>query len=238
MPPRTTIRAAAVIAASAVALIACGSDSDSDTGDAVDGRPTVVVTTNILGDVVDSVLGGLADVQVVMPVGAEPHDFPPSARQAEAVETADLLVTNGAAFEAGMVGIIENVADSGTPVFAFADEVEIVDGDPHFWTDPSLIGAVLYSQYLVSDPAANAFGWTVRNAVRTGSRFGLSARILSWQFMHVAAGGTALLVIAWIAAAFSRRAGSVPINAPASTQPAPLPSRRRRRRRHSVHRIA
>ena len=143
MPPRTTIRAAAVIAASAVALIACGSDSDSDTGDAVDGRPTVVVTTNILGDVVASVLGGLADVQVVMPVGAEPHDFAPSARQAEAMENADLLVTNGADFEAGMVGIIENVADSGTPVFAFADEVEIVDGDPHFWTDPSLIGAGL-----------------------------------------------------------------------------------------------
>lgn len=141
MPPRTTIRAAAVMVASAVALIACG--SDSDTGDTADGRPTVVVTTNILGDVVDSALGGLADVRVIMSVGAEPHDFAPSARQAEAMEDADLLVTNGADFEAGMVGIIENVADSGTPVFAFADEVEIVDGDPHFWTDPSLIGAGL-----------------------------------------------------------------------------------------------
>ena len=42
-----------------------------------------------------------------------------------------------------MVGVINNVADSGTPVFAFADEVEIADGDPHFWTDPSLIDAGL-----------------------------------------------------------------------------------------------
>jgi hypothetical protein len=54
----------------------------------------------------------------------------------------------------------------------------------------------------------------------------------------VAAGGTALLVLAWIAAAFSRRAGSVPVNPPPTTEPVPLPSSRRRRRRHGTHRVA
>ena len=53
----------------------------------------------------------LVDVQVIMPIGSEPHDFAPSARQAETMENADLLVTNGAGFEAGMTGVIENVAD-------------------------------------------------------------------------------------------------------------------------------
>jgi zinc/manganese transport system substrate-binding protein len=42
-----------------------------------------------------------------------------------------------------MSGIVDSVAGSGTPVFAFADVVEIVDGDPHFWTDPSLVGTGL-----------------------------------------------------------------------------------------------
>jgi len=139
-----TTRAAAVLAVSALAVAGCGSDDVSESGSDDDGaRPTVVVTTNILGDVVDAATDGSVEVQVIMPIGSEPHDFAPSARQAEAMEKADLLVTNGAGFEAGMTGVIDNVADSGTPVFAFADDVEIVDGDPHFWTDPSLIDAGL-----------------------------------------------------------------------------------------------
>ena len=139
-----TTRAAAMLAVVALAAAGCGSDDPSGTaGDDGADRPTVVVTTNILGDVVDAATDGVVDVQVIMPIGSEPHDFAPSARQAEAMENADLLVTNGAGFEAGMTGVIDNVADGGTPVFAFADEVEIVEGDPHFWTDPSLIDAGL-----------------------------------------------------------------------------------------------
>ena len=37
-----------------------------------------------------------------MPIGADPHDFAPSTRQAEAMADADLLVVNGAGFEEGM----------------------------------------------------------------------------------------------------------------------------------------
>jgi zinc/manganese transport system substrate-binding protein len=87
-------------------------------------RPTVVVTTNVLGDVVSAVVGDLAEVEVIMPIGADPHDFEPSVRQAASMEDADLLVVNGANFEEGMIGIIENVEAGGTPVFAFADAVD------------------------------------------------------------------------------------------------------------------
>jgi zinc/manganese transport system substrate-binding protein len=128
----------AALTVAALALGACASDPGG-----TDDRPTVVVTTNILGDVVRAATGDLVDVEVVMPIGSEPHDFAVSARQAEAMENADLLVTNGAGFEAGMVGVIDNVASSGTPTFAFADAVDIVDGDPHFWTDPSLVDSAL-----------------------------------------------------------------------------------------------
>ncbi len=110
------------------AATACGDDA------AGDSRPSIVVTTNVLGDVVEHVVGDLADVEVVMPPGADPHDFAPSARQAEAMADADLLVVNGAGFEHGMEGVIEQ---AGVPVFAFADHVELVDGDPHLWTDPA-----------------------------------------------------------------------------------------------------
>jgi zinc/manganese transport system substrate-binding protein len=91
--------------------------------------PTIVVTTNILGDIVTQTVGDLAEVEVIMPVGSDPHDFAPSAKQAEAMENADLLVTNGAGFEEGMIDIIEQVESSGTTVFEFADHVALLEFD-------------------------------------------------------------------------------------------------------------
>jgi zinc/manganese transport system substrate-binding protein len=93
--------------------------------------PSIVVTTSILGDVVSEVVGGLADVQVIMPIGANPHDFAPSARQAESMENADLLIVNGAGFEEGMLRVIEQVQSTGTPVFAFTDHVEMLQFAGH-----------------------------------------------------------------------------------------------------------
>jgi zinc/manganese transport system substrate-binding protein len=80
---------------------------------------------------VGEVVGDLADVEVIMPLGADPHDFAPSAKQAEAMEDADLLVVNGAGFEEGMDGVIDSVTDGGTPVYVFADSIELLDGAAH-----------------------------------------------------------------------------------------------------------
>jgi ABC-type Zn uptake system ZnuABC Zn-binding protein ZnuA len=74
-------------------------------------------------------VGDLAAVEVIMPVGSDPHDFSPSARQAESMENADLLVVNGAGFEEGMIGIIEQVESTGTRVFEFADHIELLEFD-------------------------------------------------------------------------------------------------------------
>ena len=127
-------------------VVACGSDDETVGGEAAGrDRPSIVVTTNILGDVVSEVVGDLAEVDVIMPLGADPHDFAPSAKQAESMENADLLVVNGAGFEAGMDGVIDSVVDDGTPLLGFADSIELLEGgehdhgsvDPHLWTDPA-----------------------------------------------------------------------------------------------------
>jgi zinc/manganese transport system substrate-binding protein len=125
-------RAAAVLfAAVATVTTACGDDAASS-----DSAATVVVTTNVLGDVVANLLGDAADVIVVMPVGASPHDFQASARQAAEMRTADLLIVNGGGFEEGMLPVIEGAEDDGVPVFEALSAVEAVDDDPHFFTDP------------------------------------------------------------------------------------------------------
>ena len=44
-------------------------------------NPTIAVTTNILGDVVENLVGDVANVEIIMPIGADPHDFQASAQQ-------------------------------------------------------------------------------------------------------------------------------------------------------------
>ena len=136
-------------------IVAGCSDDDPDST----GGPTIVVTTNVLGDVVREVTADAGvDVEVVMPLGADPHEFSPSTRQAEDMVAADLLVVNGAGFEEGMEEIIDRAADSDTPTFAFTDHVDLLPltgpnaeeeasegntDDPHVWTDPTRVADAL-----------------------------------------------------------------------------------------------
>jgi zinc/manganese transport system substrate-binding protein len=117
-----------------VTAAGCGGDAGGG-----GGRPDVVVTTTILGDVVTELLGDQADVSVVLPRGADPHEFAASTRQAEAMVDADLLVTNGGGFEHGLLDILTNAERDGTPTFAFLDHARPLADDPHFWTDPTRV---------------------------------------------------------------------------------------------------
>ena len=114
----------------------------------------IVVTTPVLGAVVHDVVGAVADVQVLMPNGADPHEWRPSARDVAALDHADLIVENGLGLEGGLVNAIQIARDDGVPVFTATDHVKIrhvgaQEGggssdpdraagalDPHFWTDP------------------------------------------------------------------------------------------------------
>ena len=125
------VRAVALVAAVALAA-ACGDDADSG---GTDGRPRVVVTTSILGDIVSVLVGDDADVEVIIPLGADPHDLAPSPRQVEAILDADAVVVNGQGLEHGLVDPIELADDAGVPLVVAAAE----DVDPHFFTDPLLM---------------------------------------------------------------------------------------------------
>jgi zinc/manganese transport system substrate-binding protein len=152
--PRLALALLPVVIVVPLVLSACGSD---DAG-ADDGRPTVVVTTSILGDVVEELVGEAAMIDVVMPNGVDPHDFQPSAQQVNAMRSADAMVTNGGGFEAGLEATIE-AAEAEVPTVHALDLVDVLafdadgghshegdaveeddhdhDGDdPHFFTDP------------------------------------------------------------------------------------------------------
>lgn len=138
----------------ALAVTGCGGDDSSGSSGS---SPTIVVTTNILGDVVREMTAGMAEVDTILPVGSSPHDFQPSARQVDAIRRADALVVNGGGFEAALVDTIEAARADGVPTHEAISTVDLLgaghhdegedaraagevhdhDGsDPHFFTDP------------------------------------------------------------------------------------------------------
>ena len=138
----------------AIALLAgaCTGTPDAD-GDG----PLIVVTTTIWGDVAAAVAGDEASVEVLMPIGANPHSYEISARQAARLRDADLIVANGLGLESGLLDAIAAAADDGVTVLYLAERLDPVpftgqasdheddddhDGlDPHVWMDPMRVAA-------------------------------------------------------------------------------------------------
>lgn len=116
------------------------------TGTAASNRPQIVVTTNILGDVVENLTGDAAQVTILMKPNADPHSFEISAPEAARMDGADLLVTNGLGLEEGLQQHIDRTAAAGVPTVVAGDVIDVLPyssedangaDDPHFWTDPA-----------------------------------------------------------------------------------------------------
>ena len=132
-----------IVALLTVASTACGGTS---------GGGDIVVTTNILGDVVRNVVGDSAAVRVLMKPNADPHSFGVSAQEAAAMSSAGVIIYNGLGLEENVVRNVESGAEQGIPTLAVGDHIDPIryaEGDsmgvpdPHFWTDPQrMIAAV------------------------------------------------------------------------------------------------
>lgn len=108
----------------------------------------IVVTTNILGDVVRNIVGDTATVRVLMQPNADPHSFGVSAQDAAAMGGAGLIVYNGLGLEENVTRNIESASAQGVPTLAVGDHIDPIDytdgessgtPDPHFWTDPQRV---------------------------------------------------------------------------------------------------
>ncbi|PRB00528.1 zinc ABC transporter substrate-binding protein AztC [Microbacterium sp. MYb64] len=137
---RRILAVLAVVIAFGAVLTGC-----SGTG-VVSVRPQIVVTTNILGDVVSRLAGEQADVTTLMKPNADPHSFEISAAQAARLAEADLLVSNGLGLEEGLQQHLDRAAESRARMFVAGDRIEVLPytagdargtPDPHFWTDPA-----------------------------------------------------------------------------------------------------
>lgn len=118
----TGVAAAALLAGAG--LVACSSSDGS-------GTPTIVVTHSLLGDVVEEVVGDEVEVEVIMPAGADPHEFEPSAAQVAAIAEADLVVANGLDFEQGLTDALDDAEEAGVPVLSLGEQLDPLPLDEH-----------------------------------------------------------------------------------------------------------
>jgi zinc/manganese transport system substrate-binding protein len=148
---------------SAIVVAAAVTAGGSLAAGAAEGEPgSVVVTTEVLGSIVGQLVGDAGEVTVIMPSGANPHSYEPSARDAERILGADVVVSNGLELEEALLSVLEAAEADGATWFEAADHITVRElgetggledhdagehehhlEDPHIWTDPVAMEAVV-----------------------------------------------------------------------------------------------
>lgn len=144
----------------AAGLAACGGSSG---GSDAAGDKRVVVTYSVLGAIVKDVLAGTdgVSVSVLIPNGADPHEWEPSAKDVSRINNATLVVRNGLDLEEGVADALGEAAKKNVAMFTASDHITVrrvgkgegipsgdpdqAEGaeDPHLWTDPVAMTAVV-----------------------------------------------------------------------------------------------
>jgi zinc/manganese transport system substrate-binding protein/manganese/iron transport system substrate-binding protein len=165
-----------IIAIGAAVLAAACSDDDDDANDA---SLNVVTSLPLFADIVENVAGDRAEVDSLLPPGADPHTYEPSPNDVRKVAEADVAFANGLGLEPGALNVIEANLASGAVVVELAesavelgaepiegnghDEDDHVDehegGNPHLWLNPAngaLYAQVIRDTLIEADPEGRA----------------------------------------------------------------------------------
>lgn len=113
----------------------------------------VLAAEGFLADIAQNVVGDRAQVETLVPLGADPHTFEPTPQDIARVAESTVLVINGGGLEAWIERTLENAGGSrivieaaaGLPSRKAREEEEADAGehhhesDPHFWLDPNYV---------------------------------------------------------------------------------------------------
>ncbi|MFH0916501.1 MAG: metal ABC transporter substrate-binding protein [bacterium] len=148
---------ACLAAASVVGVIAAGCGGVGGASEANAVQPAVLVDTSYLADIAQNVAGSRLEVTSLLPIGADPHSFEPTPRDARKVAESRAVIINTPGLEplvdaliksAGRPDLVVIEAAAGLSgripqageVAAGADDHGLEDSageiDPHFWLDP------------------------------------------------------------------------------------------------------
>ncbi len=128
-------------------VISCQNSSSSETGTDEEGKPQIVCTTGMLGDMVQHLMGDSAEVKVLMGPGVDPHLYKATQGDIRLLTDAQAIVYNGLHLE-GKMGSIFDKLQKQKAVIAAGDMVSperLINStsfagahDPHIWFDVSI----------------------------------------------------------------------------------------------------
>lgn len=119
---------------------ACGSTAKSD-----DNALRVLASTTFLADITQNIAGPRAQVDSVLPVGADPHAYQAAPADVAKIAESDLLILNGLEYEHFIEPLLENAGGERLIIEATAGVSPREDAgnehgiDPHMWLDPILV---------------------------------------------------------------------------------------------------
>lgn len=108
----------------------------------------IVATTSLVGDVVSMVGGDKISLEVLLPLGTDPHSFSPTPRDASIIADAAIIFANGVGLEEFLKPLMENIG-GGSKVVEVSQGISyrslVEEGthsnlpvdDPHTWMDPN-----------------------------------------------------------------------------------------------------
>lgn len=148
---KVVITILACLSFAVAALVLPGCSRSQEPAAPADNRLHVVVTTGMVGDVVERIGGEHVRVEALMGPGTDPHLYKPTPADMRALQSAQLVVYSGLKLEGKMIDALENLAKS-KPVVCYADalprerlmsasEDAAAAGkhfDPHVWFDVAL----------------------------------------------------------------------------------------------------
>lgn len=135
---------AALVAASATVLSACGASQDASHADVGQAAEDFVVLTTftVLSDIAQNVAGDHLQIESITKPGAEIHGYEPTPSDIRKAEDADLILDNGLGLE---LWFEQFVNDVDVPHRVVSENVEVIDitedayaglPNPHAWMSP------------------------------------------------------------------------------------------------------
>lgn len=109
----------------------------------------IVASASMISDMAQQIIGPLHDVEMIVPIGGDPHLHEPTPSNARMVASADLVLINGLTFEGWITELIENSGTSAK-VITVTEGIDPLtsqtyknSADPHAWMDVS--NAMVYA---------------------------------------------------------------------------------------------
>jgi zinc/manganese transport system substrate-binding protein len=145
-----------VILALLVSGLACQPASNTNTG-----KKSIVVTYSILGSVIKALVGNAIEVTVSVPNGLDPHEWEPSVKDIQTINSAYLVIQNGLGLEGGLEKTLAAAKNRGVNFFTASDHITVRHvgpgegiptndpdqavgvADPHLWMDPLTLKAII-----------------------------------------------------------------------------------------------